>query len=44
MEENKNSIKSTVVLNNIKSDMFLDFYNSRDLDEVIKVLNKLKDD
>lgn len=44
MTEEKNSIKSTIVLNNYKPDEFFDFNNSSDLDEVIKVLNKLADD
>lgn len=38
---NMDDKKQTVVLNNYNSDGFLDFYYSTDLDEVIKVLNKL---
>lgn len=36
-----NSINDTLVLNKSDSDGFLDFNSSNELDEVIKVLNKL---
>lgn len=39
-----NSINDTLVLNKSDYDGFLDFNSSNELDEVIKVLNKLIDD
>ena len=43
MNDQKNSIKPTVILNKSNSDGFLDFNSSSDLSEVMKVLNKLMD-
>lgn len=43
MNEKRPSQNETVILNDFKSDGFLDFYYSSDLKEVIKVLNKLND-
>ena len=39
--KNRNSIEPTVILNKEDSDGFLDFNNSDDLSQVIKVLKKL---
>lgn len=43
MNEKRPSQNETVILNDFKSDGFLDFYYSSDLKEVIKVLNKNND-
>ncbi len=38
---NMDDLERTIVLNNSNSYGFFDFYYSNDLDEVMKVLNKL---
>lgn len=42
MQKEKDFSQPTIILNKSSSDDFLDFYNSDDLKEVIKVLNKIK--
>ena len=43
MKEN-NSEEPTILLNQYKNDGFLDFYYSKDLKQVMKVLNELMKD
>lgn len=40
----KKDTKSTIILNKIKSDDFLDFSSSYDLKQIIEVLSKIMDD
>lgn len=40
MKNKKNSSKPTIILNKSSSGDFLDFYDSSDLKQVIKILNK----
>ena len=42
--KNQNSTKPTVILNKSNSDGFLDFNSPSELSEVIKVLNKIKNE
>ena len=39
-----NSKNSTVLLNQYKNDGFFDFYYSKDLKQVMKILNEVMDD
>jgi hypothetical protein len=39
--KDKDASQNTVILNKFESDGFLDFYYTSDLDEVMKVLNRL---
>ena len=43
-EDSGKSENGTVIINQFKSDGFLDFYYSSDLNEVMKVLNKIFND
>lgn len=40
VKDEKKSFKPTIILNKSGSDDFLDFYDSSDLKEVLRVLNK----
>ena len=40
----KKDTKSTIILNNIKSDDFLDFSSSYDLKQINEALSKIMDD